>query len=151
MFIAKMNLSTVVCVCATYPGDSITCQLGLSLQYLYSGKTCWFSWCRICSVFCRFFWFESRKTHFKPSKICFPNIKKYIYIYMNILFISGWLETIVQKPYKVCDVQKVHAPCRKLIDVGKDEEISVHIEWKPKRMLYNIKLYFVNMYICIYL
>lgn len=78
-------------------------------------------------------------------------IFKKIYMYTNILFISGWLETIVQKPYKVCDVQKVHAPCRKLIDVGKDEEITVHIEWKPKRMLYNIKLYFVNMYICIYL
>lgn len=28
----------VVCVITNYPGDSIDCQLELSLQYLYSGK-----------------------------------------------------------------------------------------------------------------
>lgn len=45
-------------------------------------------------------------------------------------------------------------PCRKGTDKessGRDKETITRVEWLLTWMLYNIKLYFVNMYMCIYL
>lgn len=38
LFYCYYSFHEVVCVITNYPGDSIDCQLELSLQYLYSGK-----------------------------------------------------------------------------------------------------------------
>lgn len=104
-----------------------------------------FLWCRIylCLLYSFLIWIK--RANFKQSNTCFPSIK---YKWTSS-FLADWSKKDPLKAiWIVCEGS---CPLQEIERCRKDKEIIVHIEWKPKRMLYNIKLYFVNMYICIYL
>lgn len=165
-----------IIIITTYPGDSIDCQLELSLQYLYTclpvktkKQVHTFSRETLVEIFCKTkIWlislleadFNDEKQISSNQTLIFGLVEptlKWISsrslesdVSSFLVYCDWWPQVSKAIKRMMCELTPLQERDRRGCS-WRDKQIIAHIEWLPTWMLYNIKLYFVNMYMCIYL